>query len=59
MTINLEMSIHEAALIREFLFRHTKQDSYEFPGQRTIIIRNFIHNLDVEIEKELNDSQRD
>ena len=53
--IDLQLNIHDAALIREFLFRQTKQDSYEFPGQQTVIIRNFIRHLDEQIEVNLPD----
>ena len=53
--IDLQLNIHDAALIREFLFRQTKQDSYEFPGQQTVIIRNFIRHLDEKIEANLPD----
>tara|TARA_B100000902_G_scaffold385472_1_gene426887 strand:- start:4391 stop:4582 length:192 start_codon:yes stop_codon:yes gene_type:complete len=51
--IDLTLGLHDAALIREVLFRLTKQDSYEFPGQQTIVIRNFIRNLDEQIEANL------
>jgi hypothetical protein len=51
--IDLKVGLHDAALIREVLFQLTKQDSYEFPGQRTVIIRNFIRNLDEQIEANL------
>ena len=53
--IDLQLNIHDAALIREFLFRQTKQDSYEFPGQQTVIIRNFIRHLYEQIEVNLPD----
>ena len=51
--IDVKVNIHEAMLIREFLFRQTKQDSYEFPGQQTIIIREFIRQMDEQIEANL------
>ena len=51
--IELKVNIHDAALVREYLFLHTKQDSYEFPSQRTVIIRNFIRQLDEQIEANL------
>ena len=51
--IDLKVNIHDAALIRAFLFLHTKQDSYEFPSQRTVIIRDFIRQLDEQIEANL------
>ena len=54
--IDIKLNIHDAALIREFLFRQTKQDSYEFPGQGTIIIREFIKQLDEQIEANLPDA---
>ena len=51
--IDLKLNIHDAALIRSYLFQHTKQDSYEFPSQRAVIIRNFIRQLDDQIEANL------
>ena len=51
--IDLKLNIHQAALIREYLFLHTKQDSYEFPSQRTLMIRDFIQQLDEQIEANL------
>lgn len=54
--IDLKLNIHNAALVREFLFRHTAQDSYEFPGKQTVIIREFICQLDEQIEAALDKS---
>ena len=51
--IDLKLNIHDAALIREYLFLHTKKDSYEFPSQRTVTIRNCIRQLDEQIEANL------
>jgi hypothetical protein len=51
--IDIKLNIHQAALIREYLFLHTKQDSYEFPSQRTLMIRDFILKLDEQIEANL------
>ena len=51
--IDLKLNIHDAALIRSALFQHTKQDSYEFPSARTSIIRDFIRQLDEQIEANL------
>ena len=51
--INLKVNIHDAALVRAYLFLHTKKDSYEFPSARTVIIRKFIQNLDEQIEANL------
>lgn len=49
--INLSVNIHTAAIVREALFQYTKQDSYEFPGQRTIALRSMILSLDEAIEE--------
>jgi len=54
--IDLNLNIHDAALIRSALFQQTKQDSYEFPGKQTIIIREFILQLDKQIEANLPDN---
>ena len=54
-TIDLKLNIHDAALIRASLFQFTKQDSYEFPSQRTLTIRDFIRQLDEQIEANLPD----
>ena len=51
--IDLKLNIHDAALVRAYLFLHTKQDSYEFPSQRTLTIRDFIRQLDEQIEANL------
>ena len=51
--IDLKLNIHDAALIRAALFQDTKQDSYEFPSARTSIIRDFIRQLDEQIEANL------
>ena len=53
--IDIKLNIHQAALIREYLFLHTKQDSYEFPSQRASTIREFIRQLDEQIEANLPD----
>ena len=51
--IDLKLNIHDAALVRAAMFQYTNQDSYEFPSQRTVIIRNFIRQLDEQIEANL------
>ena len=51
--IDLKLNIHDAALVRAYLFLHTKKDSYEFPSERTVIIRKFIKQLDEQIEANL------
>ena len=52
-SITVELSVHHAATVREALFRSTKQDSYEFPSQRTVAIREVIVKLDELIESAL------
>jgi len=51
--LDVKLNIHDAMLIREALFQYTRQDSYEFPSQRTVTIRNFIRQLDEQIEANL------
>ena len=51
--IDVKLNIHDAALIRAALFQYTKQDSYEFPSARTSTIRDFIRQLDEQIEENL------
>ena len=51
--IDLKLNIHDAALIRAALFQYTKQDSYEFPSARESTIRDFIRQLDDQIEANL------
>ena len=57
--IDLKLSIADAALVRSYLFLHTSKDSYEFPSQRTVSIRNFIRQLDEHIEENLREDQGD
>ena len=53
--INIELELRQAVAVRDALFRSTAQDSYEFPSQRTIEIREAIVILDKEIGKIIND----
>lgn len=53
--ITVTLNIHTAATIREQLLIDTKQDSYEFPGKRTIAIREAILALDESIEANLSE----
>ena len=55
--VTVELSVHQAATVREALFRSTKQDSYEFPSQRTVAIREVIVNLDELIEAALKEEE--
>ena len=53
--INVTLKLRQAAAVRDALFRSTAQDSYEFPSQRTIEIRQAILILDEEISKVVDD----
>ncbi len=55
--INLTLNVHTAAVVRDQLFQDTRQDSYEFPGQRTIALRTAIVALDEQIEEALKDHE--
>ena len=54
--VTVELSVHHAATVRDALFRSTKQDSYEFPSQRTVAIREAIVKLDDVIEQAISES---
>tara|TARA_B100001059_G_scaffold226933_1_gene256068 strand:+ start:669 stop:851 length:183 start_codon:yes stop_codon:yes gene_type:complete len=55
--INVTLKLRQAAAVRDALFRSTAKDSYEFPGQRTVEIREAILILDEKIEESLNASE--
>ena len=55
-TVTIELNVRVAAVVRETLFRTTKEDSYEFPSQRASTIREFIRQLDEQIEANLPDA---
>ena len=54
--ITIELELYQAATVRDALFRSTKQDSYEFPSQRTVAIREAIVKLDEVIEEAIGGS---
>jgi len=54
--ITIELELYQAATVRDALFRSTKQDSYEFPSQRTVAIREAIVKLDDVIEQAIGES---
>ena len=54
--ITIELELYQAATVRDALFRSTKQDSYEFPSQRTVAIREAIVKLDDVIEQAISES---
>ena len=55
MSVTVTLELRQAAAVRDALFRSTKEDSYEFPSQRTIEIREAIVILDEEISKVVDD----
>ena len=55
MSVTVTFELRQAAAVRDSLFRSTAQDSYEFPSQRTIEIREAIVILDEEISKLIDD----
>ena len=55
--VNVDLSVYQAAAIREALFRSTAQDSYEFPSERTVVIREVIIAIDTKLEEVLKDEQ--
>ena len=57
--INIGLELRQAAAVREALFRSTSQDSYEFPSQRTIEIREAIVILDEEISSQVSETSKE
>ena len=57
--INVTLKLRQAAAVRDALYRSTAQDSYEFPSQRTIEIRQAILILDEEISKEVSETSKE
>lgn len=55
MSVTVTLELRQAAAVRDALYRSTAQDSYEFPSQRTIEVREAIAILDEEIGKIVND----
>ena len=54
--ITITLELRQAAAVRDALYRSTAQDSYEFPSQRTIEIREAIVLLDEEISKKVSEA---
>ena len=50
--INLELTSEQANALGYALFLHTKDDSYDFPSARVVLIREVIDMLDKEIERD-------
>ena len=57
--INIELELRQAVAVRDALFRSTAQDSYEFPSQRTIEIREAIVILDEEISSQVSETSKE
>ena len=55
MSVTVTLELRQAAAVRDALYRSTAQDSYEFPSQRTIEVREAIRILDKEIGKIVDD----
>ena len=53
--IDLKVDFHVATAVKAALIQFTKDDSYEYPGERVIAIRSFIQQLDEQIEANLPD----
>ena len=59
MSVTVTLELRQAAAVRDALFRSTVQDSYEFPSQRTIEIREAIVLLDEEISKQVSETSKE
>lgn len=49
LTVKIEMDLRSAAAVRQVLFDHQKNHSYQFPSERINEIRNVIYDLDDKI----------
>ena len=59
MSVTVTLELRQAAAVRDALFRSTKEDSYEFPSQRTIEIREAIVILDEEISSQVSETSKE
>ena len=57
--ITITLELRQAAAVRDALYRSTAQDSYEFPSQRTIEIREAIVILDEEISSQVSEISKE
>ena len=57
--ITVTLKLRQAAAVRDALFRSTAQDSYEFPSQRTVEVREAILKLDEEISKKVSETSKE
>ena len=56
--INLELTSEQANALRYAMFLHTKDDSYEFPSDRVVLLREAMSILDKEIEREFEERNK-
>ena len=57
--INLEMSMHDAVVLRHALFMYTKYHPEFFTSDKIKIIRQISNELDIEIGKEFDIKQKE
>ena len=50
--IDLKLTYEQASALHYALILHTREDSYEFPGARVVLLRQVIDTLDDLIEKD-------
>lgn len=48
--VSIKLDVRSAAAVRQILFEHQKDYSYEFPSERINDIRSVIRNLDEKID---------
>jgi len=51
--IDLKLTSEQASALRYALYLHTREDSYEFPSSRVVLLRKVIDALDDLIEKNI------
>ena len=56
--INLELTSEQANALGYALFLHTKDDSYDFPSARVVLIREVIDMLDKKIERDFDEKNK-
>ena len=56
--INLELTSEQANALGYALFLHTKDDSYDFPSTRVVLLREAISMLDKEIERDFEERNK-
>ena len=56
--INIELTSEQANALGYALFLHTKDDSYDFPSTRVVLLREVISVLDKEIERDFEERNK-